>query len=80
LLALFLRFVKVPRPVFDSLRDNSYGMYLIHYACVSWLQYAVLKVDASAPVKGLTVFLGTLVISWSVTAALRRIPAIARII
>lgn len=79
-LALFLHFVKVPRPVFDSLRDNAYGMYLIHYACVSWLQYAVLKVETSAPVKGLVVFLGTLVISWSVTAALRHVPAIARII
>jgi peptidoglycan/LPS O-acetylase OafA/YrhL len=79
-LALFLRFVKVPRPVFDSLRDNAYGMYLIHYAFVSWLQYAVLKVRTSAPLKGLTVFLGTLLISWSVTAALRRIPAIRRII
>ena len=80
LLALFLRFAKTPRPIFDSLRDNAYGMYLIHYACVSWLQYAVLKVQASAPMKAVAVFLGTVAISWSLTAALRRIPAISRII
>jgi hypothetical protein len=79
-LALFLRFARTPGRILDSLRDNAYGMYLIHYACVSWLQYAVLKVELTAPVKGLTVFVGTLAISWSVTAALRRIPIIARII
>lgn len=80
LLALFLRFAKTPRRIFDSLRDNAYGMYLIHYAYVSWMQYALLKVQVSAPMKGLTVFLGTVAISWSLTAALRRIPAISRII
>jgi peptidoglycan/LPS O-acetylase OafA/YrhL len=79
-LALFLRFAKKPRRIFDSLRDNAYGMYLIHYAFVSWLQYAVLKAQLSAPAKGLTVFLSTLVLSWGATAALRRIPAVARVI
>jgi surface polysaccharide O-acyltransferase-like enzyme len=79
-LALFLRFARTPRPILDSLRDNAYGMYLIHYACVSWLQYAVLKVELTAPVKGLTVFVGTLAVSWSVTAALRRIPIMALIL
>lgn len=79
-LALFLRFAKTPRPIFDSLRDNAYGMYLIHYACVSWLQYAVLKVELTAPIKALMVFVGTLAVSWSVTAFLRRIPAIAHTI
>lgn len=79
-LALFLRFAKTPRPILDSLRDNAYGMYLIHYTCVTWLQYVLLKVELTAPMKGLTVFVGTLAISWSLTAALRRIPAIARII
>jgi hypothetical protein len=34
----------------------------------------------SAPAKGLTVFLSTLVLSWGATAALRRIPAVARVI
>lgn len=79
-LALFLRFVKTSRGILDSLRDNAYGMYLIHYACVSWLQYALLRAQLPGLVKGLVVFSGTVAISWSVTAALRRIPAIARII
>ena len=79
-LALFLRLARTPRRIFDSLRDNAYGMYLIHYACVSWLQYAVLKVELTAPMKALMVFVGTLAVSWSATAFLRRIPAVAHTI
>ena len=79
-LALFVRFAKTRNRVLDSLRDNAYGMYLIHYAFVSWLQYALLKTGLPAIAKGSVVFLGTLALSWSVTAALRRIPGIAQIV
>jgi Acyltransferase family len=79
-LALFVRFAKTRNRVPDSLRDNACGMYLIHYAFVSWLQYALLKTGLPAIAKGSVVFLGTLAPSWSVTAALRRIPSVARIV
>jgi peptidoglycan/LPS O-acetylase OafA/YrhL len=79
-LALFVRFAKTRNRILESLRDNAYGMYLIHYAFVSWLQYAVLKTELPAIAKGSVVFLGTLALSWSVTAAFRRIPGVARII
>jgi surface polysaccharide O-acyltransferase-like enzyme len=68
------------RGVLDSLPDNAYGIYLIHYAFVSWLQYALLKTALPAIAKGAVVFLGTLALSWSFTAALRRIPGVARIV
>jgi hypothetical protein len=55
-------------------------MYLIPYAFVTWLQYAVLQAHWSAPANGVAVFLCPLAISWSVTAALRHIAAIAGII
>jgi surface polysaccharide O-acyltransferase-like enzyme len=77
---LFVRFAKTRNRVLDSLRDNAYGVYLVHYALVSWLQYALLKTALPAIAKGSAVFLGTLVLSWSATAALRRIPAVARVI
>ncbi|MGA7633341.1 MAG: acyltransferase [Terriglobales bacterium] len=79
-LALFVRFAKTRNRILDSLRDNAYGMYLIHYAFVSWLQYALLKTGLPAIAKGLVVLLGTLALSWSVTAGLRRIPGVARIV
>jgi peptidoglycan/LPS O-acetylase OafA/YrhL len=79
-LALFVRFVKRRGPVFDSLRDNAFGMYLVHYAFVSWLQVALLPAQLSGLAKGSLVFLGTVLLSWGTTAALRRLPAVRRVI
>jgi hypothetical protein len=79
-LSFFVRFAKRRVKVLDSLRDNAYGMYLIHYAFVSWLQLLLLKASLAAPAKGAVVLLGTLALSWGVTAALRRIPGVARVI
>jgi peptidoglycan/LPS O-acetylase OafA/YrhL len=78
-LALFVRFAK-PRKIFDSLRENAYGIYLIHYAFVSWLQYALLTAQLSAIQKGFIVFAGALALSWIAIAAFRRVPAVARVI
>ena len=79
-LSLFLRFVNKRRSVFDSLHDNAYGMYLIHYVFVIWLQYALLDTTFAAIEKGAIVFAGTLALSWIITAAIRRIPAVGRVI
>jgi Acyltransferase family len=79
-LALFTRFARSRSRIFDSLNANAYGMYLIHYAFVSWLQLALLKSHLPAITKGSLVFFGVVLLSWSATAALRRIPAIARVI
>lgn len=79
-LALFVRFARNRRKIFDSLTANAYGMYLIHYAFVGWLQLAVLKSQMPAIAKGSLVFAATVLLSWGVTAALRRIPAVARVI
>ena len=79
-LAFFVRFARKSHPVLDSLRRNAFGMYLVHYAFASWLQYLFLKAPLSGFAKGSLVFLGTLLLSWAATAALRRLPAVARVI
>lgn len=79
-LAIFIRFARSRMRIFDSLRDSAYGMYLIHYLFVTWLQYTLLRTPLSAISKGLIVFLGTVALSWSAIALLRRIPAVARVI
>jgi peptidoglycan/LPS O-acetylase OafA/YrhL len=79
-LAFFARFAARRFCPFDSLRDNAYGIYLVHYVFVSWLQYTLLKASLPAATKGLFVFLGALALSWVTVAALRRIPAVARIL
>lgn len=78
-LALFVRFARRTR-LFDSLRDNAFGIYILHYAFVSWLQYALLPAGLSGFLKAAAVTLGALALSWGTTAALRRIPAVARVI
>jgi hypothetical protein len=79
-LAFFLRFARSRSAIFDSLRDNAYGIYLVHYAFVSWLQYAMLKAGLPAVQKGSAVFLGALMLSWAASAMMRRIPGVARVI
>ena len=40
-MALFLRFSNDGSSVLDPLRESAYGIYLIHYVPVLWLQYAM---------------------------------------
>ena len=80
LTSLFLRFARRPIRVFDSLSANSYGIYIIHYLVVIWLQYALLRIELPAVAKGAIVFFAGLAFCWGSIAALRRIRAVARII
>jgi surface polysaccharide O-acyltransferase-like enzyme len=79
-LAVFGRFARRRTGWGQSLAANAYGIYLVHYAAVTWLQYALLPVQAGAIVKAAAVFVLALFGSWGLTVALRQIPAIARII
>jgi hypothetical protein len=64
----------------EPFKDKAYGMYLVHYVFVTWLLYLLLGVVIFAVVKGLLVFAATLLMSWAATAAIRRVPAGARLI
>jgi hypothetical protein len=79
-LAIFLRFAARRLPAFADLKNSAYGMYLVHYAFVVWLQFALLGVMLPAFIKGASVFGATLLFSWGMVAALRRIPPVAQII
>jgi surface polysaccharide O-acyltransferase-like enzyme len=79
-LAMFIRFTKKEGIMMNSLRDNAYGMYVIHYAFVSWLQYALLKSQLSGFTKGMLVTAGTVALSWMTVGMLRRIPVVARVL
>jgi peptidoglycan/LPS O-acetylase OafA/YrhL len=79
-LALFLHFAKSRSTWFDSLSANSYAIYLVHYMFVSWLQYALLPASLPGYAKFTVVFLGAIGLSWATAAAIRCIPAVARIL
>ena len=74
MLAACLRFGVRRSGAFDSLANNAFAIYLLHYAFVVWLQYALLGVALFAVAKGLLVFSAALLLSWSAAAALRRVP------
>ena len=80
LLAVFTRFVQRSNPIFDSLAANSYGIFIVHYAFVAWLQFALLDASLSGAEKWGLVAAAAYAMSWLATAAARRIPAIARIV
>ena len=80
MIGCFLRFAKQRVGVFDSLSENGYGIYVVHYVFVTWLQYLLLGSTLHPIVKGIVVFLNTLILSWGLVATIRRIPAVAKVI
>jgi glucans biosynthesis protein C len=79
-LAVVLRFAGRRLPSLAGLRDSAYGMYLVHYLFVVWVQFALLGLALPAVIKGAAVFGGTLFLSWGTVAALRRLPSVGQII
>jgi peptidoglycan/LPS O-acetylase OafA/YrhL len=75
-----VRFAQFRMRLFDSLKENAYGMYLIHYLFIVWLQFAMLQTNLPAILKAAVVFAGTLALSWAASAALRQVSAVAQII
>jgi peptidoglycan/LPS O-acetylase OafA/YrhL len=78
--AMFLRFAKTNLGLLDALQPSAYGIYLLHYIFITWLQYAVYDPPLPAVAKFAVVLVGTLSMSWSLTVLLRKIPAVARMI
>jgi peptidoglycan/LPS O-acetylase OafA/YrhL len=85
-LALFLRFDNDGASILDPLRDSAYGIYLIHYVPVLWLQYVLYDfslapvMQLSAILKAVIVFILTLALSWAATSALRWIPGATHVL
>ena len=78
--AVFQYFAEARWPLLDALQRSSYGIYLVHYIFITWLQYAVYDSSFPAIVKFAFVFTGTLAASWPLAIMLRKIPILARMI
>jgi peptidoglycan/LPS O-acetylase OafA/YrhL len=79
LTATFLRFAGERWPLFNSLSENAYGIYFVHYVFVVWLQYLLLGMAWFAVAKAAVVFTVALGLSWGTSAAICRIPFGARV-
>jgi surface polysaccharide O-acyltransferase-like enzyme len=78
--ATSLRLARSSLSLLDAMRPSAYGIYLLHYIFIIWLQYVVYDPAFPAGIKAAIVFTGTLSGSWALTVVLRRIPLVARII
>jgi surface polysaccharide O-acyltransferase-like enzyme len=74
ILAYFLEFNRSGWSILDPMQADAYGMFLVHYPIVLWLQYWMFDFDLPAVVKAVVAFVLTVVLSWAATAALRKIP------
>ena len=79
LISVVIRFARPSRWA-DSLSANAYGLYLLHYLFVIWIQYAALNWTVWAPVKGVAVFLAAAGLSWLAAGLMRQNKMIARAI
>jgi surface polysaccharide O-acyltransferase-like enzyme len=80
ILAFFLRFKRSGWSILDPMQGDAYGMFLVHYPIVLWLQYWLFDFDVPAIVKATTAFVLTVALSWAATAALRKIPGAKRVL
>jgi fucose 4-O-acetylase-like acetyltransferase len=74
-IALFVRFARNGNRIADSLGSNAYGIYLYHYACVSWFQLAMLNTKMPGVAKAAIVFATATLVSWGVSASLRSLSS-----
>jgi surface polysaccharide O-acyltransferase-like enzyme len=79
LMAVVIRFAQ-PSKWMDSLSENAYGIYLLHYFFVIWMQYVVLHGPTPALVKFAVVFVAAVGLSGVTTGVLRRSKMIARVV
>jgi len=82
LLAILGFFLGSRRPwtMLDRMQGDAYGIFLVHYPIVLWLQYWLFDYDLPAIVKATIAFVLTVALSWAVTAALRKIPGATKVL
>jgi surface polysaccharide O-acyltransferase-like enzyme len=80
LLAVAVHLGRRRSPLGDSLSANAYGIYLVHWPIVLWLQFAFLRMRLGAIEKGLLVLTSGFALSWLASGLLRRMPRVARIV
>jgi surface polysaccharide O-acyltransferase-like enzyme len=78
--ATSLRLARSSLGLLDAMQPSAYGIYLLHYVFIIWLQYVVYDPAFPAAIKAAIVFTGTLGGSWMLTVLVRKIPVVARMI
>ena len=80
MLAIFARFVRRQGLFWKSLQANSYGIFLVHYVFVNWLNYALLGAGLNVWSNFAIAAGGAIALSWLTAALLRRLPVAGRLL
>jgi hypothetical protein len=78
--AYFLRFKQSGSSVLDPMQADAYGMFIVHYPIVLWLQYWLYDFNLPAIVKAAMTLVVAVGLSWAATAALRKIPGATHVL
>jgi surface polysaccharide O-acyltransferase-like enzyme len=79
-LSFFKQRMTRPNPVWSDLSANAYGIFVVHYGFVTWLQFGLLGVEMPVVVKCMLVFTGALLLSWLTSRIARRSTIVARVL
>lgn len=77
-ISIFRQGVKKSYKWWDSLSENAYLIYLIHYVYVVWVQFFMLHIQLPAFLKFLIVFAASLLLSWGTSHLFRKIRVIRK--
>ncbi len=80
ILAYFLRFKQSGWSILDPMQPDAYGIFLVHYPIVLWLQYWMFDFDIPAIAKALVAFVLTVLLSWATSVLLRKIPGATHVL
>jgi fucose 4-O-acetylase-like acetyltransferase len=79
-LAFYLHFDRPGTGFLDAMHESAYGIFLVHYVPILWMQYWLRDADLPAVAKATSLFVVALFASWAVTAALLRVPGARRVL
>jgi surface polysaccharide O-acyltransferase-like enzyme len=80
ILGYFLRFKRSGWSVLDPLQADAYGIFVVHYPFVLWLQYWLFDFNLPAIFKAAVTFVLAVALSTAATMALRKIPGATHVL
>jgi hypothetical protein len=80
ILAFFLHQKSPGLNLLDRMQADAYGIFLVHYPIALWIQYALFDYSLPAIVKATIGFVLTVILSWGLTAGLRKIPGASHVL
>lgn len=80
LLAVAVRFGRRHSVIGDSLSANAYGIYVVHWPIVLWLQLALLLTPLGPIIKGILAIVLGFGLSWLAATLVRAVPGVSRVL